>query len=772
MKNKKNAEHLPDELYISFVESLYANHGVLIFGFIAQAIIALVIAQSTGNNIFQWLALLFVVAGLARLFVSRLFQEQKGRKINAAIARKWEMNYLAGAAVVAGLIGLQSFLAIPSNDGFAGIASITLAMATMVSIVGKNFASRRLVIVLTLCLSIPILAASIMIGDWKHLATAALLIPFSMSVVSMSGYVRQFLSTAVLGSIENKSIADRFDVAINNMPNGLIMFDNQNRAIVVNKQAVKMIRIPKGARITGRSLGVILRFCRFQDLFGAESLAVIESRLTKMLNGEDERKYQLTTGQGLNLEFTASRIKGGGGVLLFEDISDRIEAEQTIQKMARFDALTGLPNRVHFRELARNCLATIDADQYCAFFTADLDDFKHVNDSLGHPVGDELLCHVADRFNLVAHDTALFSRFGGDEFVGLMAGHATVQAATDAAVRAVEALAGQYEVAGSAMTLSISSGIVVFKAIDFELNSLMIRSDLALYESKGRGKGKATVFAAEMDERYQRRQRLKADLKQAIRTRSLKVFYQPIIDARSLQISGCEALCRWDHPEFGPISPMVFIPIAEETGVISDLTRFMLETATADCVTWNGAVTVAVNLSAIDFRSANIEEMVRSALGKSGLDARRLEVEVTESAILEDQASANRVLNSLKKFGVRISLDDFGTGYSSLSYLHNLPLDKVKIDQSFVREIVTDERSLKLVAGVTHLANELGLKVTIEGIETIEQFELLRERAYIDLAQGYLFGAALSARGIATLIQNVLPQDSGNAVPRLISASA
>jgi EAL domain-containing protein (putative c-di-GMP-specific phosphodiesterase class I) len=225
-------------------------------------------------------------------------------------------------------------------------------------------------------------------------------------------------------------------------------------------------------------------------------------------------------------------------------------------------------------------------------------------------------------------------------------------------------------------------------------------------------------------------------------------------------------LCRWDHAEFGPVSPAVFIPLAEETGAITDLTRYMLEQATQDCAQWNDNVSVSVNLSAVDFRSAHLEDMIRVALAKSKLAASRLEVEITEGAILEDRVNASRILNALKQSGVSIALDDFGTGYSSLSYLHNLPLDKVKIDQSFVRDIVTSERSLKLVSGVTRLADELGLKVTIEGIETIAQFERLREHAHIDLAQGFLFGAALSPRGITTLIDNIYPQ------PRLAEKAA
>ena len=230
--------------------------------------------------------------------------------------------------------------------------------------------------------------------------------------------------------------------------------------------------------------------------------------------------------------------------------------------------------------------------------------------------------------------------------------------------------------------------------------------------------------------------------------------------AAATWIKGFEALARWDHAEFGPISPGIFIPLAEETGVISDLSRFMLTSACRDCLNWGNDVAVSVNLSAVDFRNSDVSAMVKEALFSTGLAPRRLEVEVTEGAILDDQVATSAVLADLRKLGVKVALDDFGTGYSSLSYLNNLPLDKVKIDQSFVRQIAQNNRSLKLVKGVTQLAKELGLMVTVEGVETLEQFELLKENAHIDLVQGFLFGAALSPRGIQTLIDNVFSLSS------------
>lgn len=758
IKMKKNLEQaLQDELYLPFVDSLYSNRSVLAFGALVQALVSYAIYESIGNIGFVYLCFLFLLAGVGRLTLARAYDRAKENIKTAKAGRRWENYYLAGASVVGFLIGLQTTLAIISDDNFAEVSSMAMAMATMVTVVGKNFASSRIVHMCVTIVFAPIFLALLSRGDWKHIAFAIVLIPFSLSISSMARYVREFLHQAVKGKLEIKGIADQFDVAINHMPQGLILFNSNGNALVVNSRAAAMLRSKSSDLMVGRSLSAIVRYGRQRGVVNGADAEVIEAKLKAMISGDADRKFVMQTADGQYIEFTAKRIHTGSAVLLFEDVTERVTAEENIHHMARFDALSGLANRVHFKELVRSNISHVDPASFAAFIVIDIDDFKHVNDSMGHLVGDDLLCRFADRIGLLINDKSCFSRFGGDEFVGLLAGFENQDAAEVAARKALRSLSGTYDISGHTLAVTVSAGIVVASAKDFDLAQMMIKSDLALYESKSKGKGLSTLFASAMDETYQRRQRLKADLKMAIRNGKLNVFYQPIIDAKTMRISVCEALCRWDHPELGPISPAVFIPLAEETGAISDLTRFMLEQACADCMTWDADVSVAVNLSAMDFKQSNIQEMVRVALAKSRLAPGRLEVEVTESAILEDQVGASLTLSELKATGIHIALDDFGTGYSSLSYLHNLPLDKVKIDQSFVKDIVTNERSLKLVAGVTRLADELGLTVTIEGIETLEQFEQLREHAHIDLAQGFLFGAALSPRGIATLIENVIP---------------
>jgi diguanylate cyclase (GGDEF)-like protein len=758
--NNNSPTELPLDVHIPFIQSLYDKRGVIVFGMITQMVFSCTAAFETGHTFFYWLAAAFGLVGGMRLSDMLLYDRATKRPGLFDQIRKWELRYTIGGTLVCALTGLFYFAAIIVKDNFAEQLGLALAIGSMVSVVGRNFASKRLVALMTLGAVTPVFAGLAYAGNTAHLIVGVLLAPFFFSITSMANGLRKFLMQAVVGRIEVTKFAERLDAALNNMPQGLLMVDAQSNVVIANHRAAVMFGHPVEEKFIGRKLKAILRYANKGGLFGFLTVAQVESRLLALINSSDDRKFIMHLKDGRYLEFGARRRGDLGGVIIFEDVSERVANEEKIHRMARFDSLSGLPNRTYFRDLARGAILRSSPDNFVAFMVVDVDDFKSVNDSLGHPTGDELLCRVAERFASQAGEFAAFSRYGGDEFVGIISGHATREAAGAAAQNLVLSLQGTYHAGGQDLITTTSAGVVIVPVSDVDLDALLIKADLALYESKQRGKGCVTIFAEAMDERYQRRQRLKKDLKQAIREGRLNIVYQPIIDARSMRIVECEALARWEHPEFGPISPGIFIPLAEETGAISDLSRFMLASACRDCMGWGHDIAVSVNLSAFDFRTSDVSAMVREALTATDLPPWRLEVEVTEGAILDDQAATSAVLSDLRKLGVKVALDDFCTGYSSLSYLNNLPLDKVKIDQSFVRQIGSNERSLKLVAGVTQLAQELGLTVTVEGVETLEQFELLKANAHIDLVQGFLFGAALSRKGISTLIENVFTLSS------------
>jgi diguanylate cyclase (GGDEF)-like protein len=385
----------------------------------------------------------------------------------------------------------------------------------------------------------------------------------------------------------------------------------------------------------------------------------------------------------------------------------------------------------------------------------DIDDFKHVNDTLGHLIGDRVLIETSERLSRVLGRDSLVARLGGDEYVVYRSGGVQLSDTVTDPEAILGGFRGPFEVEGEVFSVNVSVGVVTLTDGSDDLDALMTKADLALYKAKALGKGRSQVFHDEMDTDYRYRQRLKAELKQTVADGALSLVFQPIVDLKSRRVVSCEALARWHHPELGSIPPSLFIPIAEETGLISEISRWVLATATAECRNWPEEVSVSVNISARDFRNSDVAAMVKTALSGSGLAPHRLEIEVTETAVIEERAAATKILAKLAKQGIGIALDDFGTGYSSLSYLQALPFTKLKIDRSFVMDIAENPRSLKLLSNVAQLGKDINLTVTAEGVETEEQLNLIAEHSKVDQIQGYLFGVPLPRREVAELIDRM-----------------
>jgi predicted signal transduction protein with EAL and GGDEF domain len=346
----------------------------------------------------------------------------------------------------------------------------------------------------------------------------------------------------------------------------------------------------------------------------------------------------------------------------------------------------------------------------------------------------------------------LVARLGGDEFILYRSGGLGSDDVAIDADAILSAFKAPFLIMGESLSTNVSIGIVTSTDPDADLDSMMTQADLALYKAKGNGKGQAQLFHDEMDTAYRYRQRLKTELKAAVEADGLTLVYQPLIDLKTRRVVACEALARWTHPSLGSIPPSLFIPIAEETGLITAITRWVLKTAAAECRNWPNDISVSVNISARDFRNDDVEEMVLSALQGSGLPPHRLEIEVTETALIEEKDAATSILSALAKRGIGIALDDFGTGYSSLSYLQALPFTKLKVDRSFVMDIEANPRSLKLLSNVAQLGKDINLTVTAEGVETEAQLALIQAHTKVDQIQGYLFGVPLPKREVSELI--------------------
>jgi diguanylate cyclase (GGDEF)-like protein len=421
-----------------------------------------------------------------------------------------------------------------------------------------------------------------------------------------------------------------------------------------------------------------------------------------------------------------------------KDVTQRKEDEARIAFMAHHDLLTNLPNRVLLRERIDEEFARIAREGRFAVLCLDLDDFKIVNDTLGHAAGDRLLQAVAVRLTSCARAIDMVARQGGDEFAIIQTELEKPEDADSFAQRIVAAISEPYDLDGSQIVIGVTIGVAVAPGDGNQPVQLLKNADIALYRAKSEERGGYSFFEAGMDARLQARRALEAELRTAIRTGQFELFYQPLFDLRSGEVTCMEALLRWRHPIRGIIAPADFIPIAEETGLIVPIGEWVLRQACAEAMRWPGNIRVAVNLSVAQFRGRKLVQAVTGALVESGLPGQRLELEITETVLMQNTEATLGILHQLRALEARISMDDFGTGYSSLSYLRSFPFDKVKIDRSFVRDLSGKEDSIAIVRAILGLGHSLGLATTAEGVETKAQLEILQEEGCTEV-QGYLF---------------------------------
>jgi diguanylate cyclase (GGDEF)-like protein len=429
---------------------------------------------------------------------------------------------------------------------------------------------------------------------------------------------------------------------------------------------------------------------------------------------------------------------------------ERRQAEAKIMHMAHHDALTGLPNRVLFHRRLTEAVARSRRGESCAVLFLDLDHFKAVSDTLGHPIGDLLLREVTERLQRELRDTDTVARLGGDEFAIVQSNIEQAEAVAALAVRLVQVLGEAYEIAGHRVMIGTSIGIALVPLDGEDPDQILKNADLALYRAKADGRNRHRFFEPAMDAIMQARRTLELDMRQALVAGEFAVFYQPLMNLKTRTVSGFEALARWHHPERGLISPAEFVPLAEEIGLIIPLGNWVLRQACFDVAAWPGGPKIAVNLSPVQFGSRTLVEDIAAALEASGLEPGRLEIEITETVMLENTDAVLVTLHRLKDLGVSIAMDDFGTGYSSLSYLRRFPFSKVKIDRSFIEGLGQGGDCDTIVAAVADLCQRLGMTTTAEGVETKEQLNLLSAGTCTEV-QGYFFSQPRPAAEIPDL---------------------
>ena len=539
----------------------------------------------------------------------------------------------------------------------------------------------------------------------------------------------------------------RLDAALGNMVQGLAMFDAEQRLVIANEQYAQMYGLSCDQVRPGTTLRQILEY-RIAAGYcpGRSPEDLLRATLRRML-GKPSTHYVTELHDGRYIAVSAQTMSDGGTVTTHQDITEQRRSEAKIAHMALHDSLTGLPNRVLLNEQLEHAIARGKRGELVAVHLLDLDHFKSVNDTLGHPVGDKLLQMVADRLRPLVRETDTVARMGGDEFAVVQMGIEEPADATSLALRIIDSVGAPYEIDSQLVVIGVSVGIAICPNDGDTPAQLMRNADLALYRAKGNGRGTFRFFEREMDAQMQDRHALERELRKALAAEQFEVHYQPIVDLPTDEIVGFEALLRWRHTERGLVPPSTFIPLAEEIGLIVPIGEWIIRHACAAAAKWPDDLRMAVNLSPLQFRNPGLLQVVVSALASSGLRPDRLELEITETVLLQEGEATLNTLYRLRELGVRIAMDDFGTGYSSLSYLQKFPFDKIKIDRSFIKDIAESTESLNIVRAVAALAHGLGITATAEGVETKEQLERIRAEGCREM-QGFLFGAPMPAQDI------------------------
>jgi diguanylate cyclase (GGDEF)-like protein len=546
----------------------------------------------------------------------------------------------------------------------------------------------------------------------------------------------------------------QFDAVLSNITQGICFFDGEKRLLLWNRRYTDIYNLSPEAIHVGCSLAEIVGYRKMAGTGPDLSVSDYFEWQDQLAAANQPSSTVIALQDGRFIAICYQPMPGGGWVASHEDVTERQRAEASIAFMARHDALTRLPNRVLFRECMEQAVALAGRGTQFAVLCLDLDKFKQVNDTMGHPVGDALLVAVADRLQACVREGDTVARLGGDEFAIIQLGVRQRDDAEVLARRIITAFSQPFVLDGHQVTAGTSIGVSVAPGDGVSYETLMRDADIALYLAKTEGRGTVRFFEPEMDARIHMRRMLEHDLRDALDRHEFELFYQPQVSLTDNKVVGFEALLRWHHPDRGFISPSDFIPVAEESGMIVAIGEWVLRTACFEAENWPTGISVAVNLSPVQFRNGGLVAAVQGALAASGLRPDRLELEITESVLLRDTEGTLAALNQLRAMGIGMALDDFGTGYSSLSYLRSFPFSKIKIDKSFVRDLTTNKESLSIVRAVVGLGRSLGMISIAEGVETPEQLNGLREVGCAEV-QGFLFSRPRPAGEVLTLIDNL-----------------
>jgi len=754
----RSEQQLSAVIRAHLVDGLFHPFASFVTGVVIGVALSILIWMFTEDMIVRDLSTALAVISLVRLGIGLAYL-RKESPVSIKDARKWELAFFVGATAYSLCLGLLTFCAIVllNNTEVHIILSITCA-GYGTSIAARNAGRPLLALAQLYMTTIPMWIGLIIQTQYTPLVSSFAwcgLALFTLGISDITIAMRKTIVDALEHKQRNgelaasfKEQAERFDAALTNMSHGLCMFDPDKKLVVWNEKVAGIIGVEQSLFQSGTTMEQIIAAFHPDD----------HSKITNQVNSNEHGEWSETVklSDGRFVSASNRTMKNGNIVIVFADITEKEKAEARIRNLAWVDQLTGLMNRVSIHELFIKKLEQMDEASELAVHYIDLDHFKSVNDTLGHPIGDMLLKQVADRICDVCLDEGDVARMAGDEFLILQKLSAQARSPRDLAQQIVDALHQPFNVNSHFIQIGASVGIVIAPKDGCDADLLLKRADMALYAAKKAGRNKFAYFEPQMDHRMQQMRALELDLKQALDKNQFKLAFQPIVSAEDKKIASFECLVRWTHPTNGKMMPAKFIPAAEETGQIMEIGRWVTREAIKTAASWPVRAQISVNFSAVQFQDARFTDFLRRQLKRYNFPVELLELEITETAFIVDMENSLKQLQQLKDLGVKISLDDFGTGYSSLSQLQRFAFNKIKIDGSFVRDLETNPSSAAVATAVAEIGKALDITVVAECVETQAQLDFLRSVGVTHI-QGYFTGRPMDAQAAGKLLVQDAP---------------
>lgn len=774
----------------TFLDSLHTSRSTLIHGTLGQSVSSLLFWINIGDLFYLAMVVFAWIVWVGRITYMKVYDRHKpflmSNKSTAADLKRWNIYYMFGTGSTSIVVGgLSSYSIAVHPETWASGVSLALALGMMISVIGRNHGSTANVKLILAGVFVPTIAAFIYYGVTTNLGLglgfALLLVPFVISTKNMTFAVRQRFQEADRAFKNVDRLKQMFYDAISNMPDGLLVLTRTGELKFATKNARRLFDMPEDFEVDGRKVSTLLEVAVRMGAFPRGQASQCEMAIRKLLEGEALSEV-VRLRDDLFVEFSVGRDEAkllrdaaddDSFVMVCADVTDRIKSADRVTYLANYDMLSKLPNRRYMRELILDAHSSMSVGRQIAFCVFDVDKFKDINDTLGHASGDEVIKSVGRSMIDVKerYPNVIISRLGGDEFVMALPDIGHDYPVASFFDEAFARICREYNILGKDVDVRCSGGVIVCSRDAFQFDDAYTKADLALYQvkQKKRKRRDATLrwklFDEEMEMSFKKDQQVRIELSRAIDEGRFLVQYQPMFSPDGLRVDTFEALARWERPGIGIVYPEEFIPIAESMNIIGNITRHVIERACMDCATWDSSVSVSVNLSVLDLARYEVIDMISEALRKADLAPSRLQVEITESIFLKDTDKAKKILTTLHGMGVKTAIDDFGTGYSNLSYINKLPLNKVKIDKSFIKDIDKDEKSRQLFEAVVSLGKKLNLGVIVEGVETPEQLKCINDVG-VDLIQGFIFGRPMDNSAANELLRRTTtPLNLSNVVP-------